>query len=593
MRFPNRPYSGGSGTLVEISNLWDCYPTCSDGNGQITQRMQTPKFSPDGRTIYFVGRYILPSEGDSYGIYSVPTAGGEATKIPIELVNSDGTPWLNADGTPRRHISNKFALSPDGSKIAFGGGSSGESGIFTVPVGGGVPTRVTDDGCRGSSSPDFSPDGQRIVYVANIYSGADCTGTWHRTIYTTPVSNDGTHPGVPLFPEDATDEYLPSQLVKDYPSYSPDGKYIAFAHLRDKVNTGSRRLATAPATGGSITTFDYCFVCYPLWLEKPLDTTITSITSRPSGASTTTSVAFSSNDDEATFECKLDEGAFQACASPKEYQGLAEGSSHTVEVRTNNPAGMADPTPARRTWTVDITAPTIIGVSPADGARGVASSTRNIEATFSEDMDAIAVYDNFTLTKQGSSSPVAWSSKSFSNGAKTVTMHLASNLQPNTTYTATIKGGSTGAKDLAGNALVQDHSWTFTTSPPDTTAPIVSTVAPTGTGVSRGTNAIATFSERMDPTSITTSTFKLFRCSSTTSTDCATQITNVAITRSTDRLKATLNPFGRSSTLLAGRTKYKVVVTTGAKDEAGNRLDQNPSADGNQQKTWYFTTERN
>jgi hypothetical protein len=44
--------------------------------------------------------------------------------------------------------------------------------------------------------------------------------------------------------------------------------------------------------------------------------------------------------------------------------------------------------------------------------------------------------------------------------------------------------------------------------------------------------------------------------------------------------------------LLVGRTKYKVVVTTGAKDEAGNQLDQDASVVGNQQKVWYFTTGR-
>src|SRR5919112_5433671 len=156
---------------------------------------------------------------------------------------------------------------------------------------------------------------------------------------------------------------------------------------------------------------------------------------------------------------------------------------------------------------------------------------------------------------------------------------------------ATIKGGSNGVKDLAGHALVQDYSWSFTTAA-DTTAPRVGTATPTGTGVTRDTNATATFSERMDPTSIDTSTFKLFRCSSTTSTNCASQITNVTISLSTDRLKATLNPFGTSSTLLAGRTKFKVVLTTGAKDEAGNQLDQDTSMAGNQQKVWYFTTGR-
>jgi len=75
--------------------------------------------------------------------------------------------------------------------------------------------------------------------------------------------------------------------------------------------------------------------------------------------------------------------------------------------------------------------------------------------------------------------------------------------------------GSTGAKDLAGNALAQDYSWTFTTAPPpETTAPRVDTMSPANltTGVARGTSVAATFSEKMDPASITTLTFKLYKC---------------------------------------------------------------------------------
>jgi Tol biopolymer transport system component len=127
----------------------------------------------------------------------------------------------------------------------------------------------------------------------------------------------------------------------------------------------------------------------------------------------------------------------------------------------------------------------------------------------------------------------------------------------------------------------------------DRNAPRVSTATPTGTNVARGTNATAFFSEKMDSSSIDTSTFMLFRCSSTTSTNCATQISDVSVTPSTDRLSATLNPFPTSSsTVLASKTKYKVLVTTGAKDVAGNQLDQDSSVFGNQQKVWYFTTGR-
>jgi len=130
----------------------------------------------------------------------------------------------------------------------------------------------------------------------------------------------------------------------------------------------------------------------------------------------------------------------------------------------------------------------------------------------------------------------------------------------------------------------------FSSTPPptDTTSPrVTSTVPKAGaTGVAPSTNLTATFSEKMMTSSITTSTFQLFRVNTDGST---TQITDVTVSPSTDGLVATLNPFGSSTTLLSRNTKYKGVITTGARDVAGNQLDQIPTTTGLQQKAWTFT----
>ena len=126
-------------------------------------------------------------------------------------------------------------------------------------------------------------------------------------------------------------------------------------------------------------------------------------------------------------------------------------------------------------------------------------------------------------------------------------------------------------------------------TPTDTTSPRVKSTVPAAgaTGVAPSSNLTATFSEKMDPASITTSTFKLFKVNVDGST---TQITNVSVSKSTDGLKATLNPFGSSTTThLARGTRYKGVITTGARDVAGNPLDQSPTTDGFQLKAWTFT----
>jgi hypothetical protein len=90
--------------------------------------------------------------------------------------------------------------------------------------------------------------------------------------------------------------------------------------------------------------------------------------------------------------------------------------------------------------------------------------------------------------------------------------------------------------------------------------------------------------------SITKSTFKLFKLNPDGT---QTQITNVSVALSTDGLVATLNPFGTSTTThLARGTKYRGVITTGAKDVAGNPLDQNTTTAGSQQKAWSFTVSK-
>ena len=77
----------------------------------------------------------------------------------------------------------------------------------------------------------------------------------------------------------------------------------------------------------------------------------TTITSGPSGSVPSTDAVFEfTSSEQAFFECQLDGGGFQPCASPQSYSNLALGS-HTFEVRATDFTGNTDPTPAVRTWT--------------------------------------------------------------------------------------------------------------------------------------------------------------------------------------------------------------------------------------------------
>jgi VCBS repeat-containing protein len=130
--------------------------------------------------------------------------------------------------------------------------------------------------------------------------------------------------------------------------------------------------------------------------------------------------------------------------------------------------------------TVDNTAPRVTAVSPSDGATNVLKGS-NVEATFSEDMNAATLNDaegdgNFTLKKTSDNSLVG-AVVSYNATDKKATLNPNADLAYNTQYTATV---TTGATDVAGNALDQDSgtagnqpkTWTFTTEPPPNTAPV-------------------------------------------------------------------------------------------------------------------------
>ena len=83
---------------------------------------------------------------------------------------------------------------------------------------------------------------------------------------------------------------------------------------------------------------------------------------------------------------------------------------------------------------------------------------------------------------------------------KQATLVPTAELSSSTAYTATV---TVGVTDVALNPLVAPEVWTFTTA--DTTAPTVTGVTPAAgaTNVATTTSVVATFSESMDPTSIT------------------------------------------------------------------------------------------
>jgi predicted phage tail protein len=151
----------------------------------------------------------------------------------------------------------------------------------------------------------------------------------------------------------------------------------------------------------------------------------------------------------------------------------------------------------------------------------------------------------------------------------------------NGSYTFSVR-----AIDAAGNTDTSPATRSFTVSTTqggDTTPPTVVSTVPTAgaTRVAATTNVTATFSEDMLASSINGQTFNLTKKGSATKLTATVSYPDPSSPPRT----AKLDP---ANSLRSGVT-YKAVVTTGAKDLAGNPLDQNSTSSGSQQMAWLFT----
>jgi len=206
--------------------------------------------------------------------------------------------------------------------------------------------------------------------------------------------------------------------------------------------------------------------------------------------------------------------------------------------------------------------PAVSSTNPADSASGVAIN-KKITAIFSEAMDPLTINTGTFVLTQGTT-PVTGA---VTYTGTTATFSPAGVLAAGTAYGAVIK---TGAKDLAGNALPQNYSWSFTTgAAPDTIRPVVSSTDPNNaaTGVAINKKIAATFTEAMDPSTVNATTFLL--------TQGTTPVAGTVTYAGTTAIFAPANP-------LVGNTAYTAAIAIGARDLAGNALLRNYS--------WNFTT---
>lgn len=185
-----------------ISTLYTLPISGSDQPVQITSpesgHSYLHSWSPDGKKLIFTGH-----RNDQYDIWSIDLA----TRKETALTN---TPTLD-DGPE---------YSPDGKYIYFNSVRTGTMKIWRIKPDGSSPEQVTFDEYN-DWFPHFSPDGKWIVYLSFPKDINPTDHPFYKKVYLRLMPASG---GIPQ-----TIAYVyGGQGTINTPSWSPDGKYIAF-----------------------------------------------------------------------------------------------------------------------------------------------------------------------------------------------------------------------------------------------------------------------------------------------------------------------------------------------------------------------------
>jgi uncharacterized repeat protein (TIGR02543 family) len=238
--------------------------------------------------------------------------------------------------------------------------------------------------------------------------------------------------------------------------------------------------------------------------------------------------------------------------------------------------------------TYNATAPTVVPPPvPNNNAQNVSVNTP-ISATFSEPMDLSTITPMNFIVSQGTAT-IPGDIKCY---GLTAVFTPTNPLANSTTYTVTIRGyhstSDIGVTDLAGNSMVADYAWHFTTGPqsPDTVGPSVLATWPTSSqnNVPVYNQVVALLSESMLASSITPTTFVLVAQNDPNKVPIPGQV----------KSNGAAVIFIPSSDLTYNTTYTAAIISTttptitlGATDRAGNPLGNSNSPAG---YTWNFTT---
>lgn len=255
-------------------------------------------------------------------------------------------------------------------------------------------------------------------------------------------------------------------------SFTPTGNLIANKTYIGKVTTAVKDLNGNALQEDYIWTFSTGTSLQPLVISTDPDNNETGVVLNKIITATFNTAMNPTTINGTTFTLKQ---GLTSIAGVVSYSGTTASFVPTLPLTTNtvytatittgakNLAGVA--LSSDYVWnftTGNLTAPIVLSTDPFNMESGVALN-KIINASFNMPMDPLTITGTTFTVKIGTTSVLG----AVTYSGTTATFTPSSNLNSNTTYTATI---TTGAKNLAGVAIANNYVWTFntntTTNPP-------------------------------------------------------------------------------------------------------------------------------